>query len=200
MNSPEEVLEAHIAYPYIATLGDFFEVRNQPEVQLPKRIKWQVYGKNHPEQKRWGAALTRHPTLEIDSLDSIAEYNRLNGVKITDAEFTKVTPLGEKFEICKGWDLGRSHIIKMEQGGFFTFHRDLDPWAFRLVHTIDCDPNQFVWIHDKKVLPMENNKTYYANTKLPHAVFAMRECTFIILSCLFSRRNINKLNHCAGAI
>lgn len=145
------------------------------------------------EIQRWGASIT---SLDggsggVPDLDSLYEYNRLNGTSYREGDFRTLTEAGKKFEFLQQhFDLGRSHYIKLGAGGYFPFHRDLGTDSFRIVYCIDnCHPQNFVWVHDGHTLKMQDRRWYYVNTKLPHATFAFQPCTFAVFNVINNEKS-----------
>ncbi|NUN07369.1 MAG: hypothetical protein HUU57_16620 [Bdellovibrio sp.] len=181
-----------------ADLGDCCELNLE---SLPLQLqdfenKWKQY---NPRKNvaRWGLSITSldgQMTGEPD-LDSLREYNRLNGTKYNESDFRTITPLGEQFRsFSEKVDLGRSHIIKLGPGGYFPYHRDLDWNSFRVIYCIeDCQPTNFVWITEDKVLPLQNNKWYVLNTKKVHSTFSFNGCKFAVFNVIKSERSVRHI-------
>lgn len=113
----------------------------------------------------------------VPDLDSVLEYNRLNGTDYSEKDFRTPTRWAEPFrDFLNTWRVGRSHYLKFKPGGFFPWHRDGDPYTFRLIYTIkNCSPNNLVWLEDDKILNFQDRCWYYINTKKKHALFSLNE-------------------------
>ena len=92
---------------------------------------------------RYGLSITSlHGDFSNDvDMDSLHEYNKENGTKFDEGDFRKWTPF---YKDCKNLQkvmepfheyMGRSHVLRLDSGGFFPPHRDsftLTPGSFRL--------------------------------------------------------------------
>jgi len=139
-------------------------------------LPWHKYNPRK-EVARWGSSLTSLDggTSGIPDLDSLYEYNRLNGTQYREKDFTVKTETYKKYfsELDAKFNLGRSHLLRLGSGGFFPPHRDLDENTFRLLYTIKgCDQNNFVLILNNQVMPLVDHRWYFLNTKMPHSVFS----------------------------
>ncbi len=123
-------------------------------------------------------------------LDSVYDYNRENNTEWTERDFTKPTPvyewksLQECLEPFKEY-LFRTHIIRLDTGGFFPPHRDHpDEYqfhhnskvvfdTFRLVMPLkNCYTPGVVWIIDDNI-PTQwvTGRLYYVDTAKIHTLF-----------------------------
>lgn len=139
---------------------------------------WKKYNPRK-DINRWGLSIT---SLDgglsgYPDLDSLKEYNIKNGTSLTELDITKKTPV---YPFVSHWldvfgdDLARTHIIKMERGGFFPIHRDnfgYDINSFRLLIPLNnCNPSQMYFILDNKILNFEYGYVYFIDTCLEHVV------------------------------
>lgn len=169
------------------SLEDIIQL-NLPEVHLnAELLDWKRYNPRK-EINRWGYSLTSLDggIIGIPDLDSIYEYNKINGTNYSESDFKVLTPEGQKFSfLTEFFDLGRSHLIKLGAGGYFPYHRDLGPEVFRVVYCIQsCGPHNFVWIQDGRVLQLQDHNWYYINTKKVHATFAFNPCVFAVFNVI----------------
>lgn len=178
-----------------------FIALNLPKPQIDtSALQWVQY---NPRKTiaRWGSSLTSLDggATGIPDLDSLYEFNKINGTTYREADFKVKTEtykknfqfLDEKFE------LGRSHIIKLGQGGFFPYHRDLDPNTFRLIYTMSgCEPHNFVMILNNQVLNLAPNNWYYINTKMIHTVFSFFGCEFAVFNVINNEKSQRSLVSC----
>lgn len=170
---------------------------NLPEIQIETESQnWKQY---NPRKKinRWGRSLTSldgHNT-GIPDLDSLYEYNKLNGTNYRESDFRTLTDEGKKFEfLTESFDLGRSHLIKLDAGGYFPYHRDLGPEVFRLIYCVSgCEPTNLVWIIDDKVVKLQNRRWYYVNTKKVHATFAFNTCVFAVFNVINNEKGFTNI-------
>jgi len=138
---------------------------------------------------RWGASLTSLDggTSGVPDLDSVYEFNKLNGTRYTEKDFTQKTEIYHKYfgELDGKFNLGRSHLLRLGSGGFFPPHRDLDGDTFRILYTISgCDQNNFVLILNNQIMPVKDRHWYFLNTKMPHSVFSFFGSEFAVFNVL----------------
>lgn len=145
---------------------------------------WVMYNPRKAGYNRFGLSLTSldGEVSGVPDLDSLREYNGLNNTSYQESDFRKPTriakhltslkPLLEPFEDC----LGRTHIIKLRQGGFFPPHRDSigkNVTSFRLLSVISgSDAQDYKFILDDKVLQLVPGRVYFVNTMLSHSLFS----------------------------
>jgi uncharacterized protein YjhX (UPF0386 family) len=143
---------------------------------------WKIY---NPRKKnnRHGLSIT---SLDgglsgIPDLDSLFEYNKINNTNINEADIDKRTLVARKVKTIEPLldifdTVGRSHFIKLNQGGFFPPHRDgkiLNVTCFRiLVMCYNCNPGQFVFLYEDKKVYLEPGRPYFINTRKEHSVFS----------------------------
>jgi len=157
---------------------------------------WHPYGTD-PKRYRFGCSilsLDGSDTGEID-LRPLWVYNKENKTKLLEMDFNIPTKHSTPFAyFLEKFDCGRSHYMKLEKGGHFLWHRDHGFDSFRIIYTIDgCDPFNFVWIQDNTVVPLQNKKWYYINTKKKHCVFSFKETKFAIFNVGISQKNIDNM-------
>lgn len=158
----------------------------QPHIEINPK-DWVQYNPRK-QVNRWGVSLTSldGQTSGIPDLDSLKEYNRINGTRYTESQFNVKTPFYESFRFLDQYfEIGRSHFLKLGVGGFFPAHRDLDKDTFRLIYTYsDCESGRLVWIVDGQVLQLANRSWYYVNTKKEHSVFSFFGSQFAVFNVL----------------
>lgn len=164
-----------------------------PEVKVDTaKLSWHRYNPRK-EINRWGSSITSLDGLNsgVPDLDSLYEYNKLNGTQYKETDFTKLTEAGKQFEFLQErFDLGRSHFIKLGAGGYFPYHRDLGMDVFRLVYCVQsCHPSHFVWVQNQSVLRLRDGGWYYMNTKVTHATFAFHECVFAVFNVINNEKS-----------
>jgi len=130
----------------------------------------------------------------IPDLDSLVEYNRLNGTNYAELDFRKPTAHARPFEkFLSEFVCGRSHYLKLSSGGFFPWHRDNDLHTFRIIYTIQgCQSSDLVWVHNDRVLELQNSKWYFINTKKKHCLFSFSESTMAVFNVHTNLANIQK--------
>ena len=119
----------------------------------------------------------------IPDLDSLLEYNKEHGIQYSEMDFREWTPF---FKSCKELQeamvpfhksMGRSHILRLNRGGFFPFHRDcvsLAPECFRLLISL-TEPNHFVFLLENKRVFFQPGLLYFINTQLIHSLFSFED-------------------------
>lgn len=159
-------------------------------------LNWKQY---NPRKKisRFGCSITslNGEDTGIPDLDSIPEYNKINGTAFSETSFKIPTKHASPFNyFLSNFEVGRSHYLKLDSGGFFPWHRDNDPETFRIIYTIkNCESNNLLWIEDEKLLHLKNHNWYYINTHKKHCVFSLGGSVFAVFNVLYTDDNILKL-------
>ena len=120
------------------TMGDWLEMQRFSADNLMKELKqfedsWKPYNRKKPNN-RFGLSIT---SLDgglsgIPDLDSLYEYNKLHNTSIDNQDINKYTEVYENMptlqKIIKPWKpwLGRCHFLKLNSGGFFPEHYDIN--------------------------------------------------------------------------
>jgi len=122
-------------------------------------------------------------------LDSVYEYNKENGTAWTERDFKVPTPAYEwpALKNClKPFEghIFRTHILKLNTGGFFPPHRDHpDEYdfyqtnkvvfdTFRLIMPLqNCAPPGMSFILEDKILQWEQGVLYFVDTAKIHYLF-----------------------------
>ena len=186
-------------WPSLLSLGNVAPLDLRLNDDDPEKVKESVFAyKEHfkpynPKKSgynRYGLSLTSKDGgfSGVPDLDSLVEYNRLNKTNWGEPDFREPTPL---FKACEPLKktlkpftdyMGRSHILKLNKGGFFPPHRDLSFVSFRLFISL-VSINDYVFILDEKKLALENYRVYFINTFLSHSLFSFKdESLFVIFN------------------
>jgi hypothetical protein len=173
---------------------------NLPKVHFNEDINLFPWKKYNPKKefRRLGVSLT---SLDgqysgVPDLDSLLEYNKLNGTNYREHDFKRTTPIFDKYfaNILEGFVIGRSHLLKLESGGFFPYHRDLDFSCVRVIYTVsNCHPQSLVWIQNDRTLQFEDHSWYLINTKVKHALFSFHTSLLTVFNFEASQENLNRL-------
>lgn len=176
----------------IVNFGDVIEL-NIPEISLNKEILlnhpgWKPYNPRKQGYNRFGLSVT---SLDggysgIPDLDSLREYNKINGTNYIEANFNKRTSITDIYpDLHKlidmfGKDCGRCHFLKLDKGGFFPPHRDngtaIPSRSFRIIVPIhNFGKHDVKWIQSDRVLDLQEGKTYFINTTKEHSVFSFTD-------------------------
>jgi hypothetical protein len=209
MSLSEETLKTELLYTFLGNLGNVYPLNIRFD-SLDHEIlgtfpdKWKQYNPRKEHNPRYGLSLTSldGQMTGIPDLDSIIEYNKANGTKYTEASFTQPTEallsIKSIHEPLKNFlpHLGRSHLIRLGEGGFFPFHRDsqhIGVDTFRLISPLlSCAPNEFCFIYDQQKINLESKVLYFMNTKVEHAVFSMNpDALLLVLNIIISEESIN---------
>ena len=127
---------------------------------------------------RWGLSIT---SLDggmsgIPDLDSLFEYNNENNTSFKEEDFYVPTLAYNNFDevLCnfEPW-LGRTHVLKINPGGYFPPHRDAhDLKTFRLIVPLqNVEPPSVNFIVEDKILNLEVGRVYFVDTIKMHYLF-----------------------------
>jgi hypothetical protein len=142
----------------------------------------------------------------IPDLDSLVEYNKENNTTHYERDFTTYTPVSEHQDVQRVIapfrdHLFRSHIIRLDPGGFFPAHRDfrgIEFDSFRLLVPLkNCDPPQFTFVIDGKIYEWELGRVYFIDTVKMHYLFnaSTKPTYFIVLNVDL---NLDTVNFCTN--
>lgn len=135
---------------------------------------------------RYGLCITSQDGsfAHVPDLDSLIEYNKEHGTSFNESDFREWTPF---FQTCSELRemmtpfheyMGRSHILRLNRGGFFPFHRDsitLIPTSFRLLISFGNPFHHFVFLLDNERVYFEPGRLYFVNTRLSHCLFSLED-------------------------
>ena len=137
---------------------------------------WCPYNvKKDKVNNRWGLPITSHSGDVMDNyhLNSFGHMQRYHDVEMKEENFTTPTEVYHKMpELAKlvdvfSPDIGRVHLLRVDQGGFFPPHRDwpgADPEYFRLLMVMgNCKPENFVHMLDGKPMYPDPGFLYFIN-------------------------------------
>lgn len=206
--SPVE-LEKEILYNALVNLGNYYML--SPKIHMtsfeqevaPFRDEWRQYNSNKPHIPRKGLSLTSlDGSMSGPDLESLREHNNRHNTRFSEEDFKTPTRVLEKMpsirEPIKDFlpFLGRTHLIKLGEGGFFPFHRDsqyMGANTFRLICLLsETDPINFCFIYDEQKIKLEFERIYFMNTKISHSVFSFTEgATFLVMNVILNRESVN---------
>ena len=174
---------------------------------LLKHPGWKIYQPQKPGYNRYGLSVTSLDggfSGEPD-LYSLREYRINTGLNYNELDFKKrtnvvsfipeINPTLDFFEP----QLGRTHFLRLDKGGFFPPHRDNGHMAavptFRvLVPVNNFGINDMKWIQEEKVLNLTAGKTYFINTTRPHSLFSFTDnCIMLVLNVLWTEILLEKM-------
>ena len=147
---------------------------------------------------RWGLSLT---SLDggmsgIPDLDSLKEYNRDNNTTYEETDFCIPTKAYEDFkEILDPFSpwLFRTHVLKLNPGGFFPPHRDnYGLSSFRLIVPLH---NIQPFIVEKQILEWQLGQLYFLDTVKTHCLFnaSMEPSYWLVLNVKCNKDSVEKV-------
>ena len=147
---------------------------------------------------RWGLSLT---SLDggmsgIPDLDSLKEYNRDNNTTYEETDFKIPTEAYYDFkEILDPFSpwLFRTHVLKLNPGGFFPPHRDnYGLSSFRLIVPLH---NIQPFIVEKQILEWELGRLYFLDTVKMHYLFnaSMDPSYWLVLNVECNKDSVEKV-------
>ncbi len=199
-------------YSQLFLYGDFIPLdfkidQNACENQLSVFASdWKKYQPQKGDTGREGLSLTSldGSLSGYPELQSLYEYSKENGVKLSENDFKKLTPLYDKITAIRELIdyfkpfLGRSRFVKFKAGGFFPPHRDQSvnyhvPDYFRLfVPRSNTGKNSLFFIYDGKVMDYEPGRVYLFNALKVHTVFSTQnDATTLALSLKLDQKAID---------
>jgi hypothetical protein len=170
-------------YEHLALLGTYypinFKLDNAADIVTKSDEKFE-YVRYNPRKNinRWGLSLT---SLDggmsgIPDLDSLREYNTENNTLYDEVDFNVPTLAYEDFKEALDpfapW-LFRTHVLKLNSGGYFPPHRDLNGLrSFRLIVPLkNCKAPDVNFILEDKILNFEEGIMYFVDTVKMHYIF-----------------------------
>lgn len=212
MHLDDEHLYDNSLTDFVVSYGDIVEL-NFPKFDpspyyslLDTHPNWRVYNPSKSGNNRYGLSVTSlDGSFSGPDLDSLIEHTRRTGELLWESDFKTRTPLvqdiPEVANLCDffGEDLGRSHFLRLDRGGWFPPHRDHN-WKipnniFRVVVPYrNFDTRNMSWIFDGKLIKLEIGKTYFMNTTKLHSLFSYDDgCLMLILNVAANRPLFKRL-------
>ncbi len=176
----------------LALYEDCIELSIPVDVIDLTTLSWHPY---NPRKniERYGCSITSLDgnDIGIPDLDSVLEYNNENQTSYEEKDFNVPTHHSAPFRhFLKRFQVGRCHYLKLPPGGFFPWHRDVDTDSFRIIYTIEhCNPVDFVWLEDDKLIELQDQRWYYINTRKKHCVFSFQTAVFAVFNVLMNDHN-----------
>ena len=201
-------------YNSLLSFGDIIELKIEID---PKRLlrdvkdnKWYRYNPSKSSE-RYGMSITTldGETGQTPDLDSIYEYNRINGTSYDESSFKTFTKtyydsidLQYAIEPFKE-SIARTHLLKLPAGGYFPPHRDIaiidkniDRQAhFRLVVPIqNCNPSDMYFMFEDKPVYFNHGSMYFMNTNKSHNVFSyINDSIMLIMNVECNKQSLSKV-------
>lgn len=131
-------------------------------------------------------------------LDSLYEYFEKTGISLHEDDFKTKTPVYNYF---KKWldpfdgHLGRTHVIRLNKGGFFPPHRDnkaSEIKSFRLFLPLNYDSTHFFLLEDTR-MKFTNGQFYFIDTAKMHTLFNANETPFyfVVTNVILSQDSVD---------
>jgi hypothetical protein len=174
-------------YCHLAMFGAYYSINytltNPDDIVTEIEEKFEFLRYNpRKDIDRWGLSIT---SLDggmsgIPNLDSLLQYNNENNTSFKEEDFSTPTPVYEYFKDIldpfKSW-LGRTHILKINPGGYFPPHHDAhDLKTFRLIVPLqNVSPPNISFIVEDKILNLEVGRVYFVDTVKMHYLFNTSE-------------------------
>jgi hypothetical protein len=167
---------------------------------------WCPYNtKKDKVNNRWGLPLTSFDgdITSNQHLNSFGYMQRYHGQEYKEEDFNIPTVAYEQLneiqnivDIFKPY-LGRVHILRIDQGGYFPPHRDFpgpDPEYVRLFSVFGkSKPENYSFILDGKLINPDNGYMYFANFQLDHSVFSYSDGVYILIVTIKINRHTHDL-------
>lgn len=183
------------------TFGDVIElwyptwdVKRTENILIDNKDKWKQYNPRK-SNNRFGMSVTSIDGgySGVPDLDSLLEYNKEHNTNYHEKDFSvrtdiakqipELNPLLDSFET-----IGRCHFLRMDSGGFFPPHRDNGPImpapTFRIIVPLsNTNKQQWKWIQEDRILPLQTGRTYCINTSKEHSVFSFVDnCCMLVMN------------------
>jgi hypothetical protein len=206
---PEEDFKYEFLYTELARIGFYYPLDVAIDIPLFEQevrsyiAAWRPYNARKSHIRRWGLSLT---SLDggmsgVPDLDSLVEYNELHGTCHGDDSFKTPTAALLNMKSLQGPlegfipYLGRSHLLRFGEGGYFPFHRDSHPLGARTYRLIallsNCDKEQFCFLFHNRRVFLEPGKLYAMNTKVDHALFSfVEDATILVCNLILSEKSV----------
>ena len=187
-----------MSYNSLLSFGDLIPLKLKCDVKkLFDETEKFVYLKYNPRKdiERYGLSITSlDGSLNGVDLDSIKEYNKENNTEYDELSFNKFTEVyhtsSEIQKIVEPFKnhIGRSHILSLQEGGYFPPHRDLPVYVEQqnslriLVPLKGCNPPDMYFMYEDKPLHFEHGRAYFLNTNKSHNLFSFKGSDMIVLN------------------
>lgn len=174
-------------YNHLTIFGSFYATKHKMH-DTEDFVNWTEknfdYVRYNPRKdiNRYGLSIT---SLDgglsgVPDLDSLLEYNFQHGTKYREKDFREPTPVYFWPSLKAILDpiqkhIFRSHILRIDIGGFFPPHRDfygrrVD--SFRIIiPLLNCNPPNFTFLHEDKILNWQEGHMYFVDTAKLHYLF-----------------------------
>lgn len=189
------------------TMGDWLEMKSFNSNALFNEMElyensWKPYNIRKPNN-RFGLSITSldGKLSGIPDLDSLSEYNKKHNTNITNNDIKTYTEVYDNsptlkkiIEPWKPW-LGRCHYLKLNAGGYFPEHYDINKTDYnydeiRLIGFVkNCNKQSLKFVYEDQVFNSHDGKLYFFNANKRHSVFSMTDdCTMLVMCLHFDEK------------
>lgn len=192
-------------YSRLTRFGDYYPLNLDYDIdniieELNNNFKWVKYNprKNIDREGLSITSLDGGMSGKPD-LDSLYDYRIKTGVNHCESDFNIKTPVYPFFS--KWLDtfekyLGRTHVIRLNSGGYFPPHRDNKSIyinEFRLFLPLNYRSSRFFLLEDSK-MNFDNGKMYFINTAKTHTLFNadVEPFYFVVANITLSEESVIK--------
>jgi hypothetical protein len=200
-------------YHNLTVYGDFYSTTHK--LKKPKEfVDWTEdnfsYVRYNPRKdiRRYGLSITSYDgnMSGIPDLDSLPEYNKEMNTNLHETDFNVPTPVYDYPDLCEvlnpiKHNICRTHVLKLDPGGYFPPHRDFrkDIFStFRLIIPLkNVNPPSLTFILDGKILNWELGNVYFVNTAKMHYLFnASSDPSYmIIINTILNKNSIDYVTY-----
>ena len=148
----------------------------------PYKERFKPYNPRKKGYNRSALSITSHDGgfSGKPNLDSLFEYNQIHNTHYKESDFREPTSFFKSSQTLqkalKPFEgaIGRSHILKLDKGGFVPPHRDWGNCSFRLFFSITSSVH-YVFILDGQKISLKLEQFYCLNTNLSHSLFSFKD-------------------------
>ena len=192
-------------YSILTRFGDYFQLRlnfNTGNIinELDENFEWVQYNprKNIDRQGLSITSLDGGLSGKPD-LDSLYEHYNETGEIYKESNFnnkTSVYPYFRKWLDPLESHLGRTHVIRLNRGGYFPPHRDnkhSNIESFRLFLPLNYDSRTTFFMLEDKKLEFTNGIMYFIDTAKMHTLFhcADNPFYFVVANITLSKESVD---------
>ncbi len=193
-------------YDCLIRYGDAYALKNRAnpaEINkglLPYSKKWVKYNPRKPIPREGLSITSLDGGLSgVPDLDSVREYNNKHKLNLDETDFNQKTELWPIIRnVLEPYEnyLGRTHFIRMMQGGCFPPHRDLysrEVNSFRLfLPLVGCNPPDSYFILNNNILHFDHGSLYFLDTCKEHTVFTTGMFSlFVVANIIISEESVD---------
>ena len=163
------------------------------------------YVKYNPRKdiNRYGLSITSLDggLTGIPDLDSLNEYNAESNTNYEETDFNVLTDVYHKSEdlqkLVDPWkeDIFRTHILKINPGGYFPPHRDYRGTLFDSFRLIVSLKNQCKFIIEERPINFIDGSMYFIDTAKEHTLFNVHDqpSYWIVFNVQLNEKTVKKV-------